>query len=44
MVKKGYRYIFGAEGSGVLMYADERNNITKEVIEYINARYKGNAK
>lgn len=42
--KKGYRYIFGAEGSGVLMYADERNNITKEVIEYINARYKGNAK
>jgi Skp family chaperone for outer membrane proteins len=40
--KYGYTYIFGADGSGFLMYSLEANNITKEVKEYINSRYKGN--
>ena len=42
--KNGYRFIYGAEGSGVLMYAKEGDNISKEVIEYINKRYNGQPK
>ena len=42
--QKGYRYILGAEGSGGIMYASEKLDITKEVIEYVNGRYKGRAK
>jgi len=40
--KYGYAYIFGADGNGSLMYSVEAANITKEVKEYINKRYKGN--
>jgi outer membrane protein len=40
--KHGYTYIFGADGNGSLMYSLETKNITKEVNEYINNRYKGN--
>jgi outer membrane protein len=40
--KHGYTYIFGADGSGFLMYSLEADNITKEVKTYINDRYKGN--
>lgn len=39
--ESGYTYILGSDGSGSLMYAKEINNVTKEVIEYINIRYKG---
>jgi outer membrane protein len=38
---RGYKYIFGADGSGNLMYADESNDITIEVSAFINKRYKG---
>jgi outer membrane protein len=31
--------VFGANGQGNIMYGDERKNVTKEVIEYINNRY-----
>ena len=41
--KNGYAYIFGADGSGFLMFSAEQNNITNEVEVYINGRYKGNA-
>lgn len=34
-------YIFGAEGSGALMYAKEINDVTKEVLIYINNKFKG---
>jgi outer membrane protein len=37
----GYRYIYGNDGNGSLMYAEEGDNITKEVTEYINLKYKG---
>ncbi|MCW3084173.1 MAG: hypothetical protein JWP12_1539 [Bacteroidetes bacterium] len=36
-----YAYIFGSDGNGSLMYANEGDNITKEVIIYINNKYKG---
>ncbi len=39
--QKGYEYIFGADGSGILMHADDSKNITEEVTGYINERYKG---
>jgi outer membrane protein len=42
--KSGYRYIFGADGSGIVMYAEQQDNISKEVTEYINKRYNGQAK
>lgn len=40
--KNGYTYIFGADGSGFLMFSSEQKNITEEVKKYINDRYKGN--
>jgi outer membrane protein len=38
---QGYTYVFGNDGNGSLMYGNEDNNITKEVVEYINNKYKG---
>jgi outer membrane protein len=37
-----YSYIYGATGQGGIMYARETENITEEVISYVNARYEGN--
>jgi len=37
----GYTYILGAEGGGSIMAADEKNDITTTVLQYINERYKG---
>jgi hypothetical protein len=31
----------GADGNGTLMYANDRFNISEEVTNYINDRYKG---
>ncbi len=42
--KHSYRYIYGADGSGVLMYAKEGDNLSEDVMKYINERYKGHAK
>lgn len=42
--EKGYTYILGANGQGNLMYANEANNISKEVIEYVNKKYDGKVK
>ncbi|MGQ0829857.1 MAG: OmpH family outer membrane protein [Bacteroidota bacterium] len=39
--QQGYTYIHGNDGNGSLMYAQEARNITKEVIEFINNKYKG---
>lgn len=36
-----YSYILGAEGSGSLMYGEEMTNVTKDMIQYINLKYKG---
>jgi outer membrane protein len=40
--EKGYDYIFGTNGEGNLMYAKENKDITKTVLEYVNAKYQGN--
>lgn len=36
-----YDYLLGADGSGALMYAKETTDVTKEVLKYINDKYKG---
>ncbi len=36
-----YDFIYGADGKGTLMYAKESSDISLELIEYINKRYKG---
>jgi outer membrane protein len=37
----GYKYIYGANGNGSLMYASEEENITTQLIGYSNAKYEG---
>ena len=39
--ENGYNYIFGTDGSGSIMYGEENMDITKEVVAYINNKYKG---
>lgn len=34
--EKGYKYILGANGSGNIMYADDSEDITEEVLKWIN--------
>jgi len=37
--ERKYSYIFGASGDGSLMYADEAEDITEELIVFLNNRY-----
>lgn len=39
--KNQYTYVFGNDGNGSLLYAKEGENITKQVLEYINNKYNG---
>ena len=39
--EKKFTYILGAEGSGVIMHADPSEDITEDVILYVNSKYKG---
>lgn len=39
--KKKYKYIYGMNGNGSFMYSNEGDNITKDVIKYINEKYEG---
>lgn len=39
--QNGYTFIFGADGTGGLMYADEAKDVTEEAITFINEKYKG---
>ena len=40
--ENGYDFIFGANGSGGLMYANEQTfNVTNDVLAYINKKYAG---
>jgi outer membrane protein len=36
-----FAYVFGNDGNGALIYGKESLNITKEMIVYVNRRYKG---
>ena len=39
--EKGYKIIFGASGSGNIMYADKRSDLTPIVLEELNAEFQG---
>lgn len=39
--ERSYTYIYGADGSGQLMYAADAKDITSDVTLYINTKYKG---
>ncbi len=39
--KESYTYLYGARGEGNLLYAKDSKNVTKELIEFVNARYEG---
>ena len=38
---KGYKIIMGTQGSGNIMYAEDRIDITKAIVEFSNANYEG---
>ncbi len=40
-IDHNYKMIYGANGSGNIMYADSSLNITDPVLEYANAKYDG---
>tara|TARA_R110002051_G_scaffold2660_1_gene14297 strand:+ start:39028 stop:39561 length:534 start_codon:yes stop_codon:yes gene_type:complete len=39
--RKGYKIIFGASGSGNIMYADETSDLTSIVLEGLNKEFEG---
>lgn len=39
-----YSFIYGAAGDGSLMYAEDKYDITKELSDYLNSKYKGETK
>ena len=39
--EKGYAFIYGADGSGTVMYAEKGYNITEQLKEFVNERYQG---
>lgn len=39
--KHDYKFILGTKGDGNVMYAQENDNITANVIQYVNERYNG---
>jgi outer membrane protein len=39
--KNHYTYIFGTDGSGAIMYSSSKEDITEEVLTYVNKEYNG---
>jgi outer membrane protein len=39
--EKGFKFIYGANGTGSIMYASERANITADVLKFSNKKYSG---
>ncbi|AXT52112.1 OmpH family outer membrane protein [Aquimarina sp. BL5] len=39
--KNGYKVIFGATGSGTIMYGEESSDLTDKVLEELNAEFEG---
>jgi outer membrane protein len=39
--EQGYDFIYGANGNGAIMYANDAKEITEEATAYINAKYQG---
>lgn len=42
--ENNYSFIYGASGNGAIMYAQDKYDVTKELAEYINEKYKGEKK
>lgn len=40
--KNKYDFIYGADGSGFLMYGSKGHDVTEQVIQYLNKIYQGN--
>lgn len=39
--ENGYKFIYGSDGSGNIMYADSTLDISDKIVEYINKQYSG---
>lgn len=39
--ENGYDFILGGNGSGTIMQAKESNDLTEEMIQYVNSRFNG---
>jgi outer membrane protein len=39
--QQGYDFVLGAAGNGSLMYANEANDVTNEMILFVNKKYQG---
>lgn len=39
--ENGYDYLFGASGQGTIMYAGKKEDLTKEISDYVNTKYSG---
>ena len=39
--EEGYDFIHGTSGEGTLMYANEKHDLTQEILTYINLKYEG---
>jgi outer membrane protein len=39
--ENGYDYLLGASGQGSIMYANEKEDLTKQIIDYVNTKYSG---
>ena len=42
--EKGYSYIYGSEGSSTVLYAEDKYDITKEIVKLLNDKYKSGEK
>ena len=42
--EKGYAYIYGTGDAASILYAEDKFNITKEIIKGLNDKYKATAK
>ena len=42
--KKGYAYIYGTGDAASILYAEEKYDITKEIVKLLNEKYKSTAK
>jgi outer membrane protein len=42
--EKGYSYIYGTGDAATVLYAEDKYNITKEVVKALNDKYKSTAK
>jgi len=42
--EKGYAYIYGSEGSSTVLYAEDKYDITKDIVKLLNDKYKSGEK